>query len=1131
MMKSSRMLWLLGTLGFALATGALADTPQAVTESARAIPVAATADVVVIGGSSGAVAAACSAAQAGAKVFLIAPRTYLGEDLAGTMRLWLAPGEKADSPLARKLFAEGGLVTSASETPSLKFSYRADQPADSRHPDTTAPSRLSDGAAASATTDSVQYNGDVTLTADLGSPKRVGEARLKIFQRVGDFCAASVSVESSADGRQWTPVATLECDTKGEMASVAAPLKAAARQVRFHVKRAPRAKRLLIGEIALTPETAPTPAPAKPNPNGPFRPLHIKKTLEEALAAADVQFLYGCYPADVLRDAEGNLCGVVMVNRAGRQAVIAKTIIDASEHAVAARLAGAPFEPFTGGPASVKWVTIAGKPRQAAGLQVRKLDYPVALYGQKGTLRSEKPATWFEYTLNAKLASDSWVAWAALEQEVRDRCYDPTQYYTSDVPFVIPPAAIKGAQPAPQAWPGAQALDLGVFRAAGVGRLWILGGCAAVARDQAEKLLRPTELITAGTRVGRAAAAGVQKIGAPQGVRVAREAAPQQAASAVAQANAWEIKETLAGLRPRPEPVRIPQAAASLPVLGSYDVVVIGGGTAGAPAGIGAARQGAKTLVVEYLSGLGGIGTLGMIGAYCQGNRVGFTSTVPEGPIETRMEWYRRELRQAGADVWFESMGCGTLMAGNKVIGAVVATPLGRGVVLAKTVVDATGNADIAIAGGAAYEFVEDFFALQNAHIPRREVGAWYINGDRPSISDADPVNVSNALRTRAGKNYNDKSFDWGQMIDTRERRRIVADASVDWLDILNRRTFPDSIMLAKSNYDSHGYQIHPYFMLRAFDFHAEAHIKYAGYMPYRSLLPRGMEGILVAGLGASAHRDAWPILRMQPDLHNQGYAAGAAAAMAAKAGVTPRQLDVKALQKHLVEVGNLAPSVLTDKDSYPLPKASISAALASVTRDFEGLGTLLAQPQDALPALRQAYAQAEGENKVIYAEVLGIMGDPAGFDTLAKEAGRLLKAGDSEGEQAPVVSRSVDPLTRVAWALGGTRERRAVPLLCTLAAEADKNNQPLNRAVVVSLGRIGEPAAAPTLERLLSIKTRAGEPGARELIAAVALYRCGDPNGKARAMLEGFMASPNGPWSELATQVLSSAPGKAKGQ
>ncbi len=60
-------------------------------------------------------------------------------------------------------------------------------------------------------------------------------------------------------------------------------------------------------------------------------------------------------------------------------------------------------------------------------------------------------------------------------------------------------------------------------------------------------------------------------------------------------------------------------------MLGEYDVMVVGGGTAGAPAAICSARNGTKTLVTEYLHGLGGTSTLGMIGRFWYGNRDGFT--------------------------------------------------------------------------------------------------------------------------------------------------------------------------------------------------------------------------------------------------------------------------------------------------------------------------------------------------------------------------------------------------------------------------------------------------------------------------------------------------------------------------
>ena len=72
--------------------------------------------------------------------------------------------------------------------------------------------------------------------------------------------------------------------------------------------------------------------------------------------------------------------------------------------------------------------------------------------------------------------------------------------------------------------------------------------------------------------------------------------------------------------------------------------------------------------------------------------------------------------------------------------------------------------------------------------------------------------------------------------------------------------------------------------------------------MPYRCLTPQGVEGLLVTGLGASAQRDAMTLTRMQPDLQNQGYAAGMAAALAAEStkGMV-RKIDIKQLQKALV--------------------------------------------------------------------------------------------------------------------------------------------------------------------------------------------------------------------------------------
>jgi len=84
----------------------------------------------------------------------------------------------------------------------------------------------------------------------------------------------------------------------------------------------------------------------------------------------------------------------------------------------------------------------------------------------------------------------------------------------------------------------------------------------------------------------------------------------------------------------------------------------------------------------------------------------------------------------------------------------------------------------------------------------------------------------------------------------------------------------------------------------------------------------------LVVGLAVSAHRDAVPVIRMQPDVQNLGHAAGMAAAMAAKSGYPTRQIDLRAIQQELVKVGSLPADVLTHKDSYPLPADRVAAAV-----------------------------------------------------------------------------------------------------------------------------------------------------------------------------------------------------------
>ena len=82
-----------------------------------------------------------------------------------------------------------------------------------------------------------------------------------------------------------------------------------------------------------------------------------------------------------------------------------------------------------------------------------------------------------------------------------------------------------------------------------------------------------------------------------------------------------------------------------------------------------------------------------------------------------------------------------------------------------------------------------------------------------------------------------------------------------------------------------------------------------------------------------------------QPDLQNQGYALGVAAAMASRAGVEPRKIDLRALQQHLVDVEILSEEALTQEDSYPLPKDKVAEAVENLPTEHGGASIILAAP------------------------------------------------------------------------------------------------------------------------------------------------------------------------------------------
>jgi len=1122
--------------------GAQAASPQlqapVVNQSARQIPVAEDVDVVVVGGSTGAVCAAVSAAEQGAEVFLAAPYPYLGEDMTATLRLWLEPDEVPQSPLAQRIFDD---PARAGPSPgALEFTYQADLPSAGVHRDTDPPSMLSDGRFGDPTRQSVQYDGDVTIVADLGSVEPVREVRVVVYYRPdatdagSGFNVRQVAISTSREGQQWQQQAVLAGrKATGDYYVLCARIDQPARYVKLAASKAEGLDRILLGEIEIL---GPVPEGA-PAVEAPPRPMHVKKVLDEALLAAGVKYLYACYATDVLRDARGRPAGIVMANRAGRQAVMAKTIIDATERGWVARMAGARFRPYPAGMHQFKRVVIGGEPLSGEQLSPRIAAPPYMGPYPNRARTSSGVFEVIEYALELPVADDCYAAYMAADQRARTLTYHPEQQFTSDRLFEVPPDAVHSCQPVTGPWQGADKLPLGAFQPEGVEAVYVLGGCADVSRGQAEELLRPTALMELGRRIGRAAAEQAADRGALQGVHLPGTPAEHPAA-------AGDVREILVGLRPVEEYPTIEQAATSVPVLGRYDVVVIGGGTGGAPAGIAAARRGAKTLVVEYLYGLGGVGTEGAIASYYWGNRVGFTASVQDGQtkwvIEQKKEWLRSELLKAGAEIWFGTLGCGAFVNDGRVCGAVVATPQGRGVVLAEVVIDATGNADVAAAAGAETEYTDATeFGMQGTGLPGRRLGETYNNTDFTIVDETDMLDIWRTFVFSKDK-YPD-AFDHGRLIDTRERRRIRGETTITLADELIGRTYPDTVVQAYSNFDTHGYTVDSLLLIE--------HPEKRGFLvnvPYRSMLPKGLDGVLVIGLGISAHRDAVPLIRMQADIQNGGYAAGVAAAMAAADDQSVRDIDIRALQKHLIDVGNLSAEVLDQEDSLPLPEEKVAEAVRAIPGG-SGATIVMTHQQQALPLVRKAYEQADGKAKLVYAKLLAVLGDDTGTETLLEELNN--RAQWDQGWNYRGMGQfgsAYSEMDQLIVALGATRRKDALPtILDKLRLLTAEDAFSHHRAAAQALEMIGDPAAARPLAELLQKPGMAGHvhldidttrqrgaPGGtnavttrreslRELLIARALYRCGDYQGLGRKTLEAYTKDLRGHLARHAQAVL----------
>ena len=455
----------------------------------------------------------------------------------------------------------------------------------------------------------------------------------------------------------------------------------------------------------------------------------------------------------------------------------------------------------------------------------------------------------------------------------------------------------------------------------------------------------------------------------------------------------------------------ITESEHEIPVLIQADVVVAGGGPSGFAAAVAAARNGAKTVLVEQSNFAGSLMTcMPILGFYnYQGKQVIFgiaqelvdrlvdlgaspghvvdprlSSVTVVDPEMTKLVT-QNMLEEAGVDIIFHTMAVSPFMEAGTVRGVIVESKSGRQAILADVVIDATGDGDIAARAGAPYEMKEKeniqpgnlIFRMDNVNVDKirlavardpdkartvrgQGLGAEYFlnaerfvldgfvdeinqarkNGDLPAdypqswvmlytLPRSDEVGLNMAMAINF---YSTDAEDLTQaemqarkripivvdflrkyipgfekahltvshgIIGVRESRRIMGDYVLSTEDVLQGNTFPDGIAIAP--------------WAPSLGHHPKGHFTDKRYpkkdlrgceVPYRCLVPRKIEGLLVAGRCISVTGESQNAIRVMAPCMALGQAAGSAAALAVKDKISPRNVDTAKLRQVLVEQG-----------------------------------------------------------------------------------------------------------------------------------------------------------------------------------------------------------------------------------
>jgi ribulose 1,5-bisphosphate synthetase/thiazole synthase len=318
-------------------------------------------------------------------------------------------------------------------------------------------------------------------------------------------------------------------------------------------------------------------------------------------------------------------------------------------------------------------------------------------------------------------------------------------------------------------------------------------------------------------------------------------------------------------------------------------------------------------------------------------------------------------LQESGVSILYHVLATDVIRDGNTVKGVILESKRGREGIFSKIVIDATGDGDLSTRAGAPYkkedqcalQFPTLMFKMNNVNVEKAK------RVSREAIEEAmkkatergefDLPRISGTLRltplkgeaicnlTRISRRDKISSIDGtdpedltfaemegrrqireyeaflrrhipgfeeayvsqsGPQIGIRETRLIQGEFTLSKEDVLGARKFKDGVIRSSWPLEIHGADKGTLWVwLPEGDFYE---------VPYRCLVPLGVENLLTAGRCISTTHEAQASTRVSACCYGTGQAAGNAAAIAIRKSVSPRMIDVAELQVCLTNQGCL---------------------------------------------------------------------------------------------------------------------------------------------------------------------------------------------------------------------------------